>query len=427
MGKIIKIGIIGIGTVGSGVLNIIKENKECILKRSGIDINISKLCDLELKNKKDLISGFKTTTDCNEIIEDPEIHVVIELIGGYTSAKEIILKSLKNKKVIITANKALLALHGTDIFSTAHSNRVEIGFEAAVAGTIPILRSLKTGLIANKVHSIHGILNGTTNYILTKMTDEGIFYKEALKNAQELGFAEANPTFDVEGTDAAHKLTLLSWLAFDKKIDFNQVSSEGITDITPIDINYAGDMGYVIKLLGIAKDTSDGVECRVHPTMISKNHILASVKNEMNAVFIGSNYSGQTTYIGKGAGSFPTATSIISDVIYYGNRIDDSTKELELPEIYKTAHVKPSSEIISRFYFRFSAKDSPGVLAQITRILGNNNISISHVNQRVKGVEPVDVIVVTHPAKEGDVKDAIVKIDKLSGILQKTVIIRVED
>lgn len=417
MSKEVNIGIIGTGTIGSGVINILKENSDLIEKRTGIKLILKKVCDKEIEKAKNL--GIKeVTANYEDVINDPDISIIIELIGGYNPAKEIILKSLKNKKHVVTANKALIAKHGSEIFQTAKENNVTIAFEAAVAGCIPIIKTIRESFVSDKIKYIYGILNGTTNYILTKM-EEGKSYKDALKKAQELGFAEANPEFDVEGKDAAQKITILSELAFNANIK-EEILTEGITKLSKNDIKYADDLGYKIKLLAIAKNENNEIELRVHPTMIPKNHELAAVKNELNAVYLVGENTTESMLYGKGAGQLPTATVVLGDVI-------DIAKEKKDNFYFEDKKIKDMNKVSSRYYIRFTVIDKPGTLAQITKILGENDISIASVNQKENDKEIVPVILTTYKASKENITKAIKEIYPLGVIKDNPVVIRIED
>jgi len=412
-----NIGIIGTGTVGSGVIEIINRNKELIKKRTGVEINIKKVHNRTIEKAKALVEEDKVTNNPEEIINDPEINIVLELIGGYDPAKDIILNALKNKKHVITANKAVIAKHGKEILDEAKNNQVNIAFEAAVGASIPIIKTIKESYASDNIKQIYGILNGTTNYILTRM-EEGMSYQEALKKAQELGFAEADPEFDVEGKDAAQKLVILSKLAFNADIN-DDIFTWGITKISKNDIKYAKDLGYKIKLLAIAKDENE-IELRVHPTMIPQNHELASVNNELNAIYIIGQNTTKSMLYGKGAGKLPTATAVVSDII-------DIAKNKQQNIYIKEANKKDINKITSRYYLRYNVIDKPGVLAKVAKILGDNNISIAAVQQKEINKEVVPVIVITHEALEENMIKAIKEIDQLEVAKEPTVIIRIED
>ena len=420
-----NIGIIGTGTVGSGVIEIIKNNQELIKKRTGVEINIKKVCNKNIEKAKALIENTKIVANAEEIINDPEINIVLELIGGYDPAKDIILKSLKNKKHVVTANKAVIAKYGKEILETAKNNNVNIAFEAAVGASIPIIKTIKESYAADNITKIYGILNGTTNYILTRM-EEGMSYKDALKKAQDLGFAEIDPEFDVEGKDAAQKLVILSRLAFNADID-DIIFTEGITKISKNDIRYAEELGYKIKLLAIAKKEQE-IELRVHPTMIPKAHELASVKNELNAVYLIGQNTGKSMLYGKGAGKLPTATAVIADIIDIAkNKLFSENFQKQQGIYLKDIKKKDINKITSRYYLRYNVIDQPGVLAKVAKILGDNNISIAAVQQKEINKDVVPVIVITHEALEENIRKAIKEIDELEVAKEPTVVIRIEN
>lgn len=424
----VLVGIIGFGTVGTGTVRLLLENKELLTRRLGFPIKIKKIADIDIKRKRGLaLPKGMLTTNADEIISDPEIDIVVELIGGIQPAKDFILKAIRSGKHIVTANKALLALEGNEIFDEAERVGVEIGYEASVAGGIPIIKVIKEGLIANRILSIYGIINGTSNYILTKMTDEGIEFKDALREAQKLGYAEADPTLDIEGIDSGHKLTILASLAYGIPLSFNKVYTEGITRITPQDIEFGGELGYKIKLLAIARCTNQEVELRVHPTMLPKEHLISKIDGVFNAIYVEGDAVGETLYYGRGAGDMPTGSAVVSDISGIAKNIMLGAKTLS-PGRKKTAfRIKGIDEIESMYYFRFSVLDRPGVLSRISGFLGENNISIASVIQKGRRVgEAVPVIILTHMAKEKDIIRAVKKIDSLPVVTAKTYYIRVE-
>lgn len=426
--KGISVGIIGLGTVGTGTVRILLENKELLRQRLGFPINLKRIADIDIKRKRGLgLPKGILTTNVEDIIFDPEIDIVVELIGGIRFAKDLIVKAIRNKKHIVTANKALLALHGNEIFHEAGRAKVEIGYEASVAGGIPIIKVIKEGLIANRIISIYGIINGTSNYILTKMTDEGVEFKSALKEAQRLGYAEADPTLDIQGIDSAHKLAILASLSYGIPFSFDKVYTEGITKITPEDIEFGGELGYKIKLLAIVRCTDKEVELRVHPTMLPKEHLISKIDGVFNAIYVKGDAVGDTLYYGMGAGSLPTGSAVVSDIAGIAKRIMLGAKTLSPTSKKSELRIKGISEIESMYYFRFSVLDRPGVLSRISGVLGDNDISIASVIQkgrRAGGAVPV--IILTHMAKEKDIIHAVKKIDKLSVVTAKTHYIRVE-
>jgi len=374
------------------------------------------------------------TRKTEEVINDPEIDIVLELMGGIEPAKTFILKAIQKKKHIVTANKALLALHGDEIFRLAHRVGVDVNFEASVGGGIPLIRSIKEGLVANRIHSIFGILNGTCNYILSKMTDEGRSFREVLKEAQGKGYAEADPTYDIEGIDAAHKLAILIRLAYGTPLPFKDIFIGGISEITPLDIQFSREFGYRIKLLAIAKMDQGKIEARVHPTMIPEGHLLSTVDGVFNAIYIQGDAVGPILFYGQGAGQMPTASAVISDLVELGRNLLVEAIERRVPllSFQESAIVKiplkKMEDVVMPCYMRFSAVDRPGVLSRISGILGENGISISSVIQKGRQVNgAVPIVMMTHEAKEKNVHRALKEIDRLNMILGKTMFIRVEN
>ncbi len=421
MKKIINIGLIGFGTVGTGVFNIIKENREIICIRTGIELVIKTICDLDTDKVKKSAGTATITDKWRDITDDPGIDIVVELIGGTDPAKSIITESLQNGKNVVTANKMLLAENSIEILETLIKTGNSIGFEAAVGGGIPCILTLKKGLVANRIKSVTGILNGTTNYILTRMEDEGIPFAVALKDAQDKGFAESDPTFDVEGIDAGHKTALLAMLSYGRSFNFSEISIEGITKISPVDISYARDMGYAIKLLGITKMVKGKLDIRVHPTMIPKDHPMASVRNEFNSIMFDTDMADAVVLNGRGAGSRPTSSAVISDIVELADKKEFPGKftgqaELMLP-----------SERVSRYYIRLQTEDSPGILSQISGVLGNHNISIASVIQKEVNDAYVPLIIVTHEAIESEMFTCIKEIEDFEFVKDSVTIIRVED
>jgi len=427
----INVGIIGFGTVGTGTARILIENKDLLSQRTGFNINLKRIADLDVKRNRGIkLPKGTLTTDAEKILNDPEIDIVIELIGGIHPAKDFILKAIRNKKHVITANKALLATGGNEIFAAAEKYGVEIGFEASVAGGIPIIKVIREGLIANRILAVYGIINGTSNYILTKMTDDGIEFSDALKDAQRLGYAEADPAYDVEGIDSAHKLAILASLAYNIPLSFKEIYKEGITKITSQDIDFAGELGYKIKLLAIAKASDGKLELRVHPTMVPKDYLISKVDGVFNAVYVRGDAVGDTLYYGRGAGDMPTGSAIVSDIVDIARNIKKNTIG-RIPGIKTVkggeSRIKKIEDIEAMYYFRFTAFDKPGVLSKISGILGSCNISIASVIQKGRRIgEAVPLIVLTHTAKEKDVIRAVSEIDKLPVVADKTLYIRVE-
>ncbi len=430
----INIGLIGLGNIGTGVVKLLQENEGIITERLGAKLALKKIADIDVNTPRAVkVDKNRITTDAREVINDPEISIIIELIGGYEPARTLLLEAISQQKNVVTANKALLAKHGNEIFQAAQKNGVDIGFEASVGGTIPIIKTLKESLVANKINSILGIMNGTANFILTKMTDEGKMFDVVLKEAQKLGFAEADPTFDIEGIDTAHKMAIILSLAYGKKVNLDDIYVEGISRITGEDIAFAKELGYRIKLLAIAMLKKDTVEARIHPTMISSSHLIANVNQNYNAFHIMGDAAGPVFLFGQGAGMLPTASAVFSDIIDLSRNILKgvsgrvplrSISEAEM----KTISLVPMEEIKTRYYFRFSAVDRPGVLSKISGILGENNISIATVIQKAR-IEnsAVPIVMTTYEAKEKNVREALKKIDKLDVVMDKTMLIRIED
>jgi homoserine dehydrogenase len=426
----VNVGIIGFGTVGSGTARILLENRDVLKERLGFEIVLKRIADLDIKRDRGIkVPRALLTTDVDSVLNDPKIDIVVELIGGIKPAKDFILKAITKGKHVVTANKALLATEGADIFDAAQSNGVEIGFEASVAGGIPIIKVIREGLIANRIKAIYGIINGTCNYILTKMTEEDMEFSDALREAQHLGYAEADPALDIEGTDSAHKLAILAFLAYGIPISYKTIYTEGISQIAQQDIGFAAEFGYKVKLLAIAKELNTKIELRVHPTMIPKDYLISKVDGPFNAVYVEGDATGSTLYYGRGAGDMPTGSAVVSDIVDIARNIKKNAIR-RVPIMTKTSkevRIKKMDDVISMYYFRFSALDKPGVLSKISGILGNYNISIASVIQKGRRVgKAVPVVVLTHEAKERDVKQAISEIDQLPVVMDKTVFIRVE-
>jgi homoserine dehydrogenase len=433
--KPIQVGLLGIGTVGGGVFNVLERNQEEITRRAGRGIKIHTVADLDTKRAEELVKGrAKVVGDAKQVVNDPEIDVVVELIGGYGIAKELVLAAINNGKHVVTANKALLAVHGNEIFAAAQAKGVTVNFEAAVAGGIPIIKALREGLTANRIEWIAGIINGTTNFILSEMRDKGLDFDVVLKEAQRLGYAEADPTFDIEGVDAAHKATIMSAIAFGIPMQFDKAHVEGITKLSAIDIKYAEQLGYRIKLLGITKKTKDGIELRVHPTLIPTKRLIANVEGAMNAVQVMGDAVGTTLYYGKGAGAEPTASAVIADLVDVA-RLQTADPEHRVPHLafqpgsmVNTA-IMPMGEITTSYYLRLRVADVTGVLADITRILADNSISIDAMLQREAGdgENQTDLIMLTHETKEKNILAAIAKIEALKTVEGSVTKIRLEN
>lgn len=427
----VSVGIIGFGTVGTGVVRILLKKRKELERRLGFPLVIGKIADIDIKRKRGLrLPENILTTNGEAVLNDPSIDIVVELIGGIHPAKEYILKAIKKGKHVVTANKFLLATEGSDIFRVAQKNNGEVGFEAAVAGGIPIIKIVRESLIGNKVQAIYGIINGTSNYILTKMTEEGIDFSTALKEAQVLGYAEADPTLDVEGIDTAHKLAILASLCFGVPFSLKKIYTEGITRITPLDINFASEFGYKIKLLAVAKQINRDIELRVHPTMLPKEHLISSVNGVFNAVYVEGDAVGSALYYGRGAGEMPTGSAVVSDIVDIARNIRTGAvsriQGIGMPE-EPNLRIKKMEDVYSSYYFRFSAFDKPGVLSKISGVLGAHNISIKSVIQKGrKKKKAVPVVMMTHEAREKDVIYALKEINKFSIVSGKTMYIRVE-
>ena len=428
----IRLGLLGCGTVGAGVLKIYQGNRAGLEERAGCRLVFAAVADKDLETpRKGLrLADWPLTKDAARVLDDPGVQVVIELIGGLEPARHFILRALQSGKHVVTANKALLATHGRELFEVARKHGVVLGFEASVAGGVPIIRALRDGLAANRIRSIYGIVNGTSNYILSKMTDEGRPFAEVLKEAQAKGYAEADPTLDIEGMDSAHKLQILASLAFRTPVDLKEIHTEGITGITPQDLENAAELGYRIKLLAIAKAANGELEVRVHATMIPVGSPLASVSGVFNAIFLSGDAVGDQMFYGRGAGQLPTASAVWSDVIEIARRLAAGQAALpqDLPLWSETAlAVRPMEAIRSAYYLRVSALDKPGVLSQVAGILGQHQISIASVIQKGRAaVEAVPVVMMTHEARERDMRAALAAIDKLPVVAARTTMIRME-
>lgn len=433
--KPINVGLLGIGTVGGGTFSVLKRNQEEIARRAGREIVIKIIADRDIEKARK-IAGDDTliTSDANDVVTHPDVSIVVELIGGYTTAKELTLKAIKNGKHVVTANKALLALHGTEIFAAAQRQGVMVAFEAAVAGGIPIIKALREGLTANRIEWIAGIINGTGNFILSEMRNKGLSFDTVLKQAQKLGYAEADPTFDIEGIDTAHKITIMASIAFGIPMQFDKVYTEGITKLTGEDISYAEELGYRIKLLGITKKTSKGIELRVHPTLIPSRRLIANVEGVMNAVVVKGDAVGPTLYYGAGAGAEPTASSVVADLVDVTrmHTADPKHRVPHLafqPDLLSDIPILPMEEVETSYYLRLHAMDRPGVLADITRILADLEISIDAMVQKEpnEGEDKVDIIVLTHLSIEKNINSAIARIEKLASVMGKITRIRLEE
>lgn len=432
--KEIKVGLMGFGTVGTGAAKILIEDMDLISQKLSSKLTLARIADLDIETSRPVtVDPSILTTDSMDIISDPEIDIVVETIGGTGIAKELILKAICQGKHIVTANKALLAIHGQEIFEAADKYKVEVLFEAAVGGGIPIVRTLKEDLLVNRFSHIYGILNGTANFIMSKMTSGGVDFGSALKEAQAQGYAEADPTLDIEGIDTAHKLAILVSLAYGIRIEMDDIHIEGINGLSPMDIQFAHELGYTIKLLAIASSVDNKIEARVHPTMIPADHILAGVNGPFNALLLNGHATGEILLYGVGAGMMASGSAVVSDVIeisrliagHLGGRVPN----LAWQEINKNKLIlSPMEDVICKYYFRFSAKDQHGVLSEISGILSKFKISISSVIQKDRKInDTVPVVMLTHEAKEADVQAALDEIHNLDSVLSKTIFFRVED
>jgi homoserine dehydrogenase len=432
--KAVNVGLLGLGTVGGGTLNVLTRNVDEIARRAGRTIQITHAAAKSYDPEK--LSGLENVQvldDAFEVVKNPEIDIVVELIGGYSPAKELVLEAIANGKHVVTANKALIALHGNEIFAAAEEQGVTVAYEAAVAGGIPIIKAVREGLAANKIEWIAGIINGTGNFILTEMKDKGREFADVLKEAQELGYAEADPTFDVEGIDAAHKLTILGSLAFGIPLQFDKTYTEGISRIEPQDVSYADQLGYRIKHLGITRKTDKGVELRVHPTLIPYRRLIANVDGVMNAVLVKGDAVGPTLYYGAGAGSEPTASAVIADIIdiarYLGSDCAQNVPHLAYqPESLEDTPVISIDEVTTAYYLRMAVKDQPGVVAKIAGILADQKISIEAIQQKepAEGETMASVVMLTQEVQESNIRKAISDIEQMDTVDGQVVMIRVE-
>ena len=441
--KPIQVGLLGIGTVGSGVFNVLKRNQDEISRRAGRGIQITMVADLDVERAKAVVGeGVQVVNDARAVIANPDIDIVIELIGGYGIARGLVLEAIASGKHVVTANKALLAVHGTEIFAAASAKGVMVAFEAAVAGGIPIIKALREGLTANRIQWIAGIINGTTNFILSEMRSKGLDFDVVLKEAQRLGYAEADPTFDIEGVDAAHKATIMSAIAFGIPVQFDKAYVEGITKLSAADIKYAEQLGYRIKLLGITKRAEKGIELRVHPSLVPAKRLIANVEGAMNAVVVQGDAVGTTLYYGKGAGSEPTASAVIADLVDIA-RLHTADPEHRVPHLAFQPNtlsdamdqlpVLPMSEVVTSYYLRLRVADQAGVLAKVTGLLAEAGVSIDAVLQREadevggEGSTQTDLIILTHDTREGTMDAVIAQMQALSTVLAPITRIRKEE
>ena len=432
--KPIRVGLLGIGTVGGGTWEVLKRNADVIQRRAGRPIQITQVADKDLARAKTITKGkAKVLADAFELVRAKDIDIVVELIGGYTVAKELQLEAIRNGKHVVTANKALLATHGNEIFAAAQKKGVMVAFEAAVAGGVPIIKALREGLTANRIEWIAGIINGTSNFILSEMREKGLPFAAALKDAQKRGYAEADPTFDIEGIDAAHKLTILSALAFGIPMQFKKAYTEGIARLTQEDIGYAEELGYRIKLLGITRHAKKGIELRVHPTLVPAKRLIANVEGVMNAILVKGDAVGATLYYGAGAGSLPTASAVVADLVDV-TRLITADPEHRVPHLafqpdqLSDTPVLPIGDVETSYYLRMRVIDKPGVLADITRVLADCKISIDAMVQKEpgEGESRVDIVMLTHQALEKNVNQAMAKIERLPTVVGKIVRLRLE-
>ncbi|SHF03139.1 homoserine dehydrogenase [Desulforamulus putei DSM 12395] len=427
MEQVIKIGLLGLGTVGRGVYRILAENQENIRQRVGVKLEIKKIMVRSLDKDRGIpLPEGILTTNLGDITNDPEIKIVVEVLGGIHPALDYVLEALNHGKSVVTANKDMVAEHGQRLFKAAQSNKCDLFFEASVAGGIPIIRTLKQSLAGNRIEEVFGIINGTTNYMLTKMTQEGCDFDDVLREAQAKGYAESDPTADVGGFDAARKIAILASIAFNTRIPLHQVYTEGITKITAQDISYANELGYIIKLLGIAKDRPEGVEVRVHPTFIPKNHPLAAVGDVFNAVFVRGNAVGDTMFYGRGAGELPTASAVVADIMDAARDILRNVPGIIGCTCFKERPVLAIGETFSKYYIRLQVTDKPGVLASIALVFGNKEVSLKSVIQKEATGKTAELVLVTHRVQEQNVQDALMDIKQLSSVIEVANVIRVE-
>ena len=432
--KQINIGLLGCGTVGTGVAKILIENKDLLASRVGASLSLKHVADIDIKrDRKIKFDEGVLVTDARKVVDDPQIDIIVEMIGGVEIAKELILRAIDNGKQIVTANKALLAAQGNILFKAAYAKGIDLGFEASVGGCMPVIKSIRESLVGDRIKSMTGILNGTCNYILSKSTYDGVTFEAALSEAQAKGFAEADPSLDVEGTDTAHKLAILMSIAYGMEINFNDIYIEGISKITPMDIDFANQFGYRIKLLAISKNRGKEVEARVHPAMIPFDNQLSNVNGPLNAITISGDAIGDMMLYGLGAGMMPTASVVVGDIVDLARNLLSGTRgripllSYQMESIRKIP-VMPVDDIFTNYYFRFSAVDRPGVLSKISGILGNRGISIKSVHQKGrKSIGSVPIVILTHLAKESDVKMALSEIETLDIVSNKPVLIRVEE
>ncbi len=428
----IGVGIIGFGTVGAGTARILLENRDLMYERTGFYLDLKKIADLDLETDRGIkVDPAILTRDANALIDDPEVDIVVELIGGYEPAATFIKEALNRGKYVVTANKALLATRGWELLEQAEASGTSIAFEASVGGGIPVLRSVREGLCANHIQSIHGILNGTANYILTRMSDEGMDFQEVLKEAQQKGYAEADPSFDVDGIDTAHKIAILCSMAFGVRVPFEAIPIRGIREIRQLDVLYARELGLVIKLLAVGRWQEGKLEIRVHPVMIPESHLLAKVKGVYNAVHVIGDFVGSTLYYGKGAGMLPTGSAVVSDIVSIARQLARGAAYTIPPlgyplSSFQDAAIRDTREVKGAYYLRMMTRDQPGVLSRISGILGENGISLASVIQKGKGEEPVAIVMVTHETTWRQIEDALKTIDQLDVVMEPTLALHIE-
>ena len=430
----LQVGLLGFGTVGAGVARLLIDSADRIRARLGMDLNLKYVADIDLETDRGIrLADGVLINDAERVVNDPEVDIVIEMIGGEGTAKALILKAIENGKQVVTANKALLAKHGAEIFQAADRKGVDLAYEASVGGCMPVIKTLRESLVGNRINGMSGILNGTCNYILSRITDEGIDFREALAKATEAGYAEADPTLDVEGFDTAHKLAILTSIAYGTEVDFDDIYIEGITQITPLDIDFARQFGYRIKLLAISKNHGDRVEARVHPTMIPEGNLLSTISGSLNALNISGDAVADVMLYGHGAGMMPTASAVVGDVVDIARNLSrGATGRVPLrafqPDRIGRIPIVSVDELVTHYYFRFTVKDQPGVLSTIAGILGEYGISIQSVQQKGrKSSGAVPVVMLTHRAREADVQNAFRRIEALDVVDEKPMLIRLEE
>ena len=432
--KTVKVGLIGFGTIGCGMVKILQDNQSQIQSRLGAVLELVKIADLDITTDRGVkVDAGMLTTDAKEVLDHPDIDIVVELIGGYEPARSFILQAIENKKHVVTANKALLAKHGDEVFAAAEKNHIAVGFEASVGGAIPIIRSIKEAFVANRIQAIEGIVNGTANYVLSKMSDGNHDFETALKEAQDKGYAEADPTFDIEGIDSAHKIAVLTRLAYGSPVNLDDIYVQGISSISSLDIKCAHEFGYRIKLLAISKFDGRAIDVRVHPAMIPESKPMANVNGVLNAIMVCDDMMKENILIGHGAGSLPTGSAVVGDIVEIARNILSGAQDRVPPQSYQTAGIqriplKDIAEIEGEYFLRFWVLDKPGVLSRISGILGNHDISIEAVIQRVKddNGKGVPLVMMTHQAREKNIQAALKEIDGIEEVCEKTVLIRVE-